>query len=167
MERIIISFVVFCTFISGCTLPPVNCILEQMSIGKTYRFNRSKEILKDIIYDAYTYDLSLLRLNLGATTVTEKSVDEKYRVSLDTYMFRKDFHELSDEIRLKMPGTLNLRIGKFHGRKAYELLLIVSGDEDTSSILVSQMDYIQVKECPDDREIVQKGLDKLVSLIDL
>ena len=84
----------------SCTLAPLECFLTFSDYQKTYKYNFSKEELKNRIIEAYSYDESLLLKNLGKTLIENEEVNKKYRTSIDLWLDKSNWDNFKSQIRL-------------------------------------------------------------------
>ncbi len=138
--------------ISGCTPPLLQCFLKFTDYEKTYEFDFSKEELKNRIVDAYTYDKSLLLKNFGLTLIESEAVNSEYRQSFDIWLDKQNWDEVKSDIRNNTADTMNLLIGKFHSRKQIQLLGIINGDIDKSSLTITNIEYQRRRACEKDKD---------------
>jgi hypothetical protein len=150
--------------ISGCTPPLLQCFLKFNDYEKTNEFDFSKEELKNRIVEAYTYDKSLLLKNFGLTLIESEAVNSEYRKSVDVWLDKQNWDDMKADIRNNTADTLNLIIGKFHSRKQIQLLAIIDGDNDKSSLSIMNIEYQRRRACEKDKTFyklkVSRKIDK-------
>ena len=136
----------------SCTLAPLECFLTFSDYQKTYKYNFSKEELKNRIIEAYSYDESLLLKNLGKTLIENEEVNKKYRTSIYLWLDKSNWDNFKSEIWHNTTDTLNLVIGKHHSRRQIQFQATIEGDKEKSSLTVHGFKYQQRKSCNKDRE---------------
>ena len=146
-----VTILSLCMF-SSCTFPPLECFLDFSDYNKTFQFKFSKAELKDKIVEAYSYDESLLLKNLGKTVIENQEVNKAYRQSVNVWLDKTNWEEFKTGIRKATPDTLNIIIGKHHSRKQIQLVAIVQGDNDKSSLTISGFKYQRRNACSKDKE---------------
>ena len=156
--------------ISGCTPPLLQCFLKFTDYEKTYYFDFSKEELKNRIFEAYTYDRSLLLKNFGLTLIQNEEVNSEYIKNIDVWLDKQNWNDVKSEIRSNTSDTLNLLIGKHHSRKQIKLLAIIDGDNNKSRLTIMNIEY-QRRTCEKDRDyyklrIVNKIDKKLIEKLE-
>lgn len=169
-EKIALNTVLLCTLLASCTPSVLQCYLTFNDINKTYEFAFSKQELKKRIVDSYSYDESLLLKNMGKTTIENLAVNTEYRKSIDVWLDKTNWDRFESEIRNKTTDTLNIIIGKHHSRRAIDLKVIVSGNENKSWLTIQGLSYKRVKKCQKEsnyyrvrltNQIQKKFIDKL------
>lgn len=137
---------------SGCTPSLMHCFLKFTDYEKKYKFDFSKEELKNRIVEAYTYDKSLLLKNLGMTLIESEAINSEYRESVDVWLDKKNWDDVKSKIRNNTPDTLSLLIGKHHSRKQIKLLAIIEGDSDKSTLTIVNIEYQRQRVCERDKD---------------
>jgi len=146
--------------LSSCTPPLLQCFLELPNLQKTYHFKFSKEELKNQIVDAYTYDKSRFNKNFILTLIENESLNDQFRKNIEIRLDKENWNKLKSEIRVNTPDTLNLLIRK--NRKEINLLAIIDGNRDSSSLTIKNIQYKRKKACKKETEFYQiKITDKI------
>lgn len=138
--------------VSSCTPLLLQCFLQFTDYEKTYEFDFSKEELKNRIVEAYTYDKSLLLKNFGLTLIESETINSEYRQSIDVWLDKQNWDDVKSEIRNNTADTLNLLIGKHHGRKQIKILAIINGDNDGSRLTIANIEYRSKRACKKGQE---------------
>ncbi len=170
MKRTALNIVLFCTLLSGCTPRILQCYLKFDGVNKTFEFAYSKQELKKRIIQTYTYNESLLLLNLGKTPIENAAVNTEYRRSTDVWLDKNNWDRFKSEISDKTTDTLNVIIGKHHSRRTIDLVVVISGDENKSWLTLQSFSYKRARKCQKDEnyyrmsltiQIQKKFIDKL------
>ena len=149
--------------VSGCTLPLLQCFLKFTDYEKTYKFDFSKEELKNRIVEAYTYDKSLFLKNFGLTLIESKAVNSEYRQSIDIWLDKQNWDDVRSDIRNNTVDTLNLLIGRFHSRKQIQLLAIINGDNEKSSLTITNIEYQRRRACEKDKDFYKLKISNKIN----
>jgi hypothetical protein len=150
-KRLLAIAIVTC-LLNACVPPPLSCVLQFEGFEKRYEFNMSKDKLKDKIIEAYSYDKSVGSKLLGAHVIEEAAVEREFRKSLDTRLDKSNWDEFKSEIRQGTTDTLHITIGQHIRCKATSFLVLIDGDNTSSTVTIQNLKYHQRKNCKRDME---------------
>lgn len=157
-KYLIFLFIIF--IMNSCTPPLLLCFLEFSNFEKTYDFKFSKEELKNQIVEAYTYDENLFKKNFAITLIENKKVNSQYNKSVEVRLDKENWDKLKSEIRTNTPDTLALLIRK--NRKEINLIAIIDGNSEKSSLTIKNVEYKRRKVCKKETEYYKtKVTDKI------
>ncbi|MGO3707540.1 MAG: hypothetical protein ACTJGD_05475 [Mesonia hippocampi] len=119
--------------------------------------------MKNRIEKAYTYDKSLFLKNFGLTLIESEAVNSEYRQSIDIWLDKQNWDDVRSDIRNNTADTLNLLIGRFHSRKQIQLLAIINGDNEKSSLTITNIEYQRRRACEKDKDFYKLKISNKIN----
>ena len=147
---------------TGSTLPIFLGHIEFNDFDRTYKFNFSKDKLKDKIVEQYSYDVGLLSKNLGRVLIENPEVNKKYRLSTTEWLDKGNWDKYKVEIRESIKDTTDIQIVKHHSRKSIHIRLIIDGDEKTSRLRIINVTADRRREFNKPRDFYKNKLTKKI-----
>lgn len=148
--------------LSGCTLPIFLGHIEFKDFDRTYKFNFSKDKLKDKIVEQYSYDVGLISKNLGRVLIENPEVNKKYRLSTSEWLDKSNWDKYKMEIKESITDTTDIQIVKHHSRKSIHLRLTIDGNEETSRLRIINVTADRRREFNKPRDFYKDKLTKKI-----
>lgn len=78
-------------------------------------------------------------------------------------MDKQNWDDVRSDIRNNTADTLNLLIGRFHSRKQIQLLAIINGDNEKSSLTITNIEYQRRRACEKDKDFYKLKISNKIN----